>query len=163
MAGCIEWYNWKYLGIKEQVDPNPIYERAKQIDGIPDEQGTTLDAVIHAAVDLNLIPIDLSTLAVVNQFDVKHALHKHDVMLSAFQITQGWVTATSGGWIGNENDLLGGHCVVTVAYSEVDTPQWYGVQNSWGDEMYGWRGFVRLTTQQFSEQFQYGIVWDYKK
>lgn len=162
MAGCIEWYNWKFRDSKAQVDPDPIYARAKLIDGIPDASGTTLDAVIHAAVDLGLAPIDLSSLTVVSIQDVKRALHRHDIMLSAFQITQGWVNASPGGWIGGDNTLLGGHAVDLIGYSDVEQPQWVGVENSWGDELYGWRGFVRMTPQQFADQFQYGIVWDYK-
>lgn len=161
MAGCIEYWQWKKKHIKEQVDPGLIYTRAKAIDTL-DEPGTTLDAVVNAAVQLNLIPIDLSTVKVVNLNGVKQALHEYGVMLSAFDISQGWEVARADGWIQPSPQNLGGHAVVLIGYSEVEDPPWFAVQNSWGEAGYGWRGFVRMSPQQFADEFQYGLVWDLK-
>lgn len=169
MAGWIEWWNWRQTGTKAPVAPDPIYAKAKTIDGIPDEQGTTLDAVVNAAVSLGLANIDLPSMKVVSLPDVKDALHRHSVMLSGFNVTEGWRWAKDDGWVkggteagANYDAPLGEHAVVLVGYSEVDPTPWFGVQNSWGENGYGWRGFVRMTPQQFNDQFLYGLVWDAK-
>lgn len=162
MAGIIEWWNWKFNGIKRQVDPDRIYELAKAIDGQPNQEGTTLEAVVQAAVKLELIPIDLSTLQTVRQVNARRALHKHGVLLSGFIITSGWERAKADGWIEDGGGYLGGHAVVTIGYSDVDNPKWVGVQNSWGDSQYGWRGFCRMSPEQFNNEFLYGLTWEYR-
>lgn len=169
MADWIGWWNWRKTGLKLVTQPDPIYAQAKKTDGIPDDEGTTLEAVVNAAVSLGLAKIDLSSLKVVSLPDVKNALHRHSVMLSGFTVTEGWRWARGDGWIksgtvagANYDEVLGGHAVVLIGYSDVDTPPWFAVQNSWGEDGYGWRGDVRMTPQQFNDQFTYGLVWEMK-
>lgn len=164
VAGCIEWWRWKALGIREQVDPVPIYKRAKEIDGAPQEDGTTLEAGIQAAVELGLIPIDMTSLKRVYQTDVQRAIHQHGVALGAFNITEGWGKAKADGWILDlGGTALGGHAVVLSGYSNAEQPNWIGLQNSWGDKDYGWRGFCRMKPDQFRNEFMYGLVWEVVK
>lgn len=161
MAGCIEWHNWKYKGIKAQVDPAPIYALAKQIDGFPEEEGTTLEAVIRAATQLGLINIDLTSLQVVREPELRHAVHKYGVVLSSFMITSGWRDAKANGWIPDGGDDLGGHAVVVVGFSNLENPTWVAIQNSWG-QLSGWNGFARMTTPQCRKEFRYAMVWNLK-
>jgi C1A family cysteine protease len=158
MAGCVEHVNWK-RGIKQQVDPDPIYALAKELDGFPDEEGTTLEAVARAAAQLKLLPIDLNTLKVVRREGMRHAVFRYGVVLSAFMATTGWADAKPNGWIIDGGDFMGGHAVVTVGYSKVEKPNWVAIQNSWG-ELSGWRGFARMSAAQFDSEFVYGLVWD---
>lgn len=161
MAGWLEFYNWKYKGIAAQIDPDPIYARAKVIDGEPTVRGTTLEAVLQAAQDLQLIsPIDTSSIRQVSASGVQQALHRYGVVLAAFNITEGWTSATPNGWVAEGGVDLGGHAVLLCGYSIVDNPPWYGIQNSWG-EQHGWRGFNRMTFPMFKRQFDYGLIWDF--
>lgn len=160
MAGWLEFYNWKYKGIAEQINPDPIYDRAKQIDGEP-VQGTTLEAVLQAAQDLRLISeIDTTSIRQVNARGVTQAIHRYGVVLAAFNITENWMDARPNGWISEGGLDYGGHAVILCGYSLVDNPSWYALQNSWGEEN-GWRGFNRLTTDLFDTQFLYGLIWDF--
>lgn len=161
MAGWIEFYNWKYNGITQQVDPEPIYNRAKKLDGVPSVEGTTLECALQAAQDLGLIsPVATASIRHVPLEGVQQALHRYGVILSAFSVTENWWRATPDGWILPGGLGMGGHAVIVIGYSTVDTPPWYAVQNSWGEKQ-GWRGFNRLTPDLFKQQFDYGLVWDY--
>lgn len=163
MAGWLEFYNWKYKGIAEQIDPDPIYARAKQVDGEPNVEGTTLEAVLQAAQDLNLISnVDTGSIREIKASGVQQALHRYGAVLGAFDIDEGWLTAMPNGWIAEAGSPLGGHAVLLCGYSAVDNPPWYALQNSWGDQQ-GWRGFNRVTDQLFRRQFVYGLVWDFPR
>jgi len=162
MAGWLEFYNWKYHGVAAQIDPDPIYARAKQLDGEPTAAGTTLECVLQAAQDLNLISaLNTASIRQVKAAGVQQALHRYGVVLSAFSITEGWGNATPNGWLLNSGLALGGHAVLMCGYSEIDTPSWYALQNSWGEDQ-GWRGFNRMSPAMFNQQFDYGLVWDFR-
>lgn len=161
MAGWIEYYNWKYDGITAQIDPDPIYKRAKELDGMPLVEGTTLECALQAAQDLHLISVvDAASIRTVSSTGVQQALHRYGVVLSAFTITDKWWNATADGWLNKGGLEIGGHAVLTIGYSAVDTPPWFAVQNSWGEKQ-GWRGFNRMTPEMFHQQFDYGLVWDF--
>lgn len=161
MAGWLEFWNWKLRGVCQQIDPEPIYARAKQIDGLGGGDGTTLEAVFQAAQDLNLMSAvaQESVREIATAEEVKEALHRHGVVLTGFQITEGWLRAKPDGWIESGGMLLGGHAALTCAFSSVEDPEWFGVQNSAGVE-YGWNGFCRMSRTQFDQEFMYGLVWD---
>ena len=161
MAGWLEFYNWKYKGVTAQIDPDPIYERAKQLDGVPSVEGTTLECVLQAAQDLGLFSaVDTASIRTVTVDGVQQALHRYGVILSAYSVTDKWWRATADGWLSPGGLAVGGHAVLTIGYSAVDTPQWFAVQNSWGEKQ-GWRGFNRLSPELFQQQFDYGLVWDF--
>jgi hypothetical protein len=158
MAGWLEHYRWKFYAIAEQIDPEPIHKKAKEIDGYPNDEGTTLQAAVMAAHYIGLLPTPSSLLEVRSLDSLKQAIHRYGVVICAFNITQGWSQAGADGFIGNDDTVMGAHAVLACGYSEIDEPQFVGVQNSWG-EADGWRGFVRLTAEQFDRQFIYGITW----
>lgn len=160
MAGWLEWFKWKYYGVYQQIDPAPIYKRAKQIDGAPKEDGTYLESVLQAAQDLSLLaPVDRDSIReVVEPGQVRQAIHRYGPILCAFNITTGWAEAQANGWIPDKGVPYGGHAVVGIGYADNEQQPWFGLQNSWGDKQ-GWMGFNRMTPQQFANQFQYGLVW----
>lgn len=163
LAGWREYYRWKYDGIMEQIDPSPIYDRAKQIDNYPNEDGTSLEAGLQAAQDLGIMSAvaQESIREVTTAFDVKQALHRYGVVLAAFQATDEWSNPDAGGWMKPGGQKLGGHCVLLCGYSDVEVPNYFALQNSWGEEI-GWRGFVRMSPEQFQQEFEYGLTWEFK-
>lgn len=163
LAGWLEYYRWKYAGVAEQIDPAPIYNRAKEIDGFPNQDGTTLEAALQAAQDIGLMsPVDQGSLIDVStELEVKQALHRYGVVLAAFVATDAWMNPSSDGWMQPGGRAIGGHSVLLCGYSDLETPPWYALQNSWGD--IGWRGFVRMSSEQFAAEFSYGLTWDWQK
>lgn len=162
MAGWLEFYNWKYHGDARQIDPDALYDAAKQIDGEPNVRGTTLEAVLQAAQNLNFIAgVDLASIRQITASGVEQALHRYGVVLSAFEITESWETATPDGWLTDGGLSWGGHAVLVCGYSLVDKPPWYAIQNSWGE--HGWRGFNRMSPEMFKQRFMYGLIWDFKR
>ncbi len=156
VAGWIEYRRWKHDGVKEQVDPGPIYEGAKRIDGIHGP-GTTLAHAIRAADSLGYLPRPMMWGAV-TAAQVRRAIHQHDVVLAGFRVTDQWSSAAKDGWIRPGGEVLGGHAVLLCAYSSVPGDEWVGLQNSWGSAGYGWRGFCRLDWATFRKQFLYATA-----
>lgn len=164
LAGWIEHYKWKYEGIAAQIDPAPIYQHAKQIDGYPNGEGTTLEAGLQSAQELGLISAVAqgSIREVTTPLEVRQALHRYGVVLAAFNATEAWSFPSATGWIKPEGSPLGGHAVLLCGYSDLDDEDnspFFALQNSWGD--IGWRGFVRMSPQQFVTEFQYGLTWEF--
>lgn len=163
LAGMIEFLRWKLTGFPVQIDPNPIAHRADEIDGIRDD-GTTLEAAVQAAQDLGLIDkVESEKIEIVTSFvEAQRYMHKYNMpILSAFQIDQGWGSPDANAWISPRGGILGGHAVLTVAYSlnSKKEPPWIGIQNSWG-KTYGWNGFARMSPESFEQWFCFGLVWN---
>ena len=157
-----EWWNWKRKGTTVQLDPNPLYDRAKQLDGEPNEPGTTVSAVLQAAQDLGYISkLSNGSLRYVNADMVKRAMHLYGCLLAAFDITDKWSYAQLDGWIPEGGRTVGGHAVVLCGYNLRDTIPYYTIANSWGQE-HGWRGFNRMSEGMFRDQFRgaYGFETD---
>lgn len=164
LAGWLEFYRWKYNGNADQVDPEPIYKRAKQIDGHPNSDGTSLEAGLQAAQDLNLMSAvsQESIREVTTLEEVKQALHRYGVVFGAFNATDEWGYAKPDGWMQEGGHLLGGHAVLICGFSDLPEEKAYvSLQNSWGEDV-GWRGFCRMSPAQFNSEFQYGLLWDFK-
>ncbi len=162
IAGKIEYDRWKNLYLPEQILPAPIHTRAKQIDGYPNEEGTSLEAGLQAAQDLGLLPLvnQNSIRTVTTEIEVKQALHKYGVVLGTFMATEGWIQPAPDGWMQPDKQALGLHCVLLCGYNWFDEKKYWSIQNSWGD--IGWHGFVRMSPEQFIKEFQGGLVWDYQ-
>lgn len=160
MAGMLEFFNWKRYGSAVQIDPHPIYKRAKEIDDMPQVEGTTLEAAVQAAEDLGLMSwADNAKLRTVfTSFEAKQALHRCGVLLAAFNITDVWAQADPGGWIPEGGQHVGGHAVVLCGYDQVSTLPYFAFQGSWGNQ--GWRGFNRISTATFQQQFLYALAFE---
>ena len=163
MAGFIEHRNRLLFDKLDQIDPHPIYLRAKQIDGSPGQAGTTLHAVVQAAEDLGLIPaVDKDTFRFVNADQYPMAIFKRRVVLISFLITDAWMHPTADGWIPDGGNELGGHAVLGCGYDNTYQSAPRFVQNSWG-KRHGWRGFNRMTKTQFHASYMGGLIWNYKQ
>lgn len=145
MSGWMEWWNWKYEGITHQIDPDPIYKRAKELDGEPGQPGTTTSAGIQAAQDLGLMTkLAADGIKAVNVDMVQRAIHRYGPLLASFQITDKWSYARPDGWIPEGGSFVGYHQVVIVGYDATAPVPFLMIQNSWGTE-HGWRGFNRMS------------------
>lgn len=160
LAGCLEFHNWKREGVAEQIDPYPIYKRAKEIDEMPNVEGTTLEAAVQAAMDLGLLSwLDNAGIReVISADQVKRAMHRSGVLLAAFNITDQWSFADAEGWIPEGGQMAGGHAVCLCSYDQVFSRPYFGFQGSWGNQ--GWRGFNRLSPEQFRMQFSYALAFE---
>lgn len=155
-AGFIEVNNWKKTGVQTQVDGSLIYKKAKEIDGQPKSDGTTLTKAVLAAKILGLLPEKQNVRVVQSRLDVQFALHKYGVCIVGFNITDEWdqVGKLTGFIANNENHVVrGGHATLLCYYDSLGV----GWQNSW-DVTWGVKGFGRMSWPQFDEQFMYGVV-----
>jgi C1A family cysteine protease len=125
-------------------------------------RGPLLKALPLAAQDLELMAqVDVDSIRDISKGELQQALHRYGVVLAGFRITDKWSAASADGWIAPGGTEIGGHAVVLCGYSQIDTPPWYAFQNSWGEGQ-GWRGFNRMTPEVFNQQFDYGLVWDFR-
>ena len=156
MAGYIEVRNWRIKHYPEQVEPSPIYNGAKQLDG-DFNPGTSLDNAAMAALNLKLISGEISFIQnTVN--DIKFAIHQNDVFVGGFMITNEWnsVNSKTGRISVLTEDkiiVLGGHAVLVCGYDD----DGIYIQNSWGP-YWGLYGFAFLSWEQVFMQFSYGVV-----
>ena len=152
VAGYIEERNWRWTRIAKQVDAVAIYKQAKRLDG-DDHAGTTLTSAVEAAKDLGLL--DYTTIQVIRtRQEYQFAMQAYDVVISAFDITDDWNHVDDEtGRIADTNAIsIGPHAVLSCWFDD-EGP---GCQNSW--DQWGWKGFGRMTWEQFGKQFLYGVV-----
>lgn len=155
---------WRKTGRPTEVDPGPLYEYAKTIDGDPDGDGTYLECALKALVHFNRFPKTCSVKTFGNDFfgfgrasglsDVKFAVHRYGCCLAGFNITDEWFSprkAVVSGEPGRE--YQGGHAVLVCGYD----PWGVLVMNSWG-KGYGRDGKVYVSNRAFERQFMYGAV-----
>jgi hypothetical protein len=155
MAQYIEIKNWQRTHSFHQIDPAPIYARAKVIDGDNDD-GTYMLSVVKAAKDLGLLPISSNLEVIKSAVDVRYALHANQICLLAMRITKGWYNASNiNGYILDNKEYVGGHMILGCWYA---VGKGFGWQNSWGTS-WGVQGFGRCTEAQFDSQFmEAGII-----
>lgn len=154
MAGYLEFQNWKTNHYPEQINPEPIYNEAKIIDG-NSNPGTYLQSVAQAVINLGLVK---GTPKHINrsELDVKFAIHQFGVCIAGFRITNEWNTVeTSTGkiLIINESTQRGGHAVLLNGY---DNDGIY-LQNSWSPN-WGIHGFAILPWSLFNAELMDALV-----
>ncbi len=163
MCQLLQASYWRETGTKLQFDEAKCYAEAKRVDKIAGD-GTSLEAVLAAAenVELNAsgrIPL-IEDDVIDEPGSIPFAIHQRGLVLCGLQITDGWTYPRMNGMIGDGWRALGGHAVLCSGYSipddEVWGPNWWGT--SWGQ-----RGFWRMKTRQFTDQFIYGygarVTW----
>lgn len=146
---------WRKTGsLPREVDPQIVYMWAKQYDGDPDGDGTTLVAVLDGLKALGYIDSDCQTRTVMSPFDVKSAIHRYGFCLLGLNITDEWyrgnrdITSTTARFVG-------GHAVLCVGYDQEGV--W--ILNSWGPK-WGQGGFAHIGWHAFNKQFMYGAFAD---
>lgn len=152
-AGYGEVQNWKDTHHAIQYDAEGIYHKAKAIDG-NDRPGTYLSSGFLAAQTLGYIPESSIMRTIKTREDLKFALHRHDVVIGSFRITQAWFHVNSRtGIIGDGDELDSGHAVLMCYYDK----NYVGIQNSW-DAKWGINGMARMTWDHFDKHFKSGLV-----
>lgn len=149
---------WRRRGYHMELDPEPLYNYAKSIDGDPDGPGTYLECTLEALLTYGHFDASICKIKTVGGglfgnsgalVDVKYAIHKYGVCMAGFDITDEWY-APKGGVVRGGGTKQGGHAVLVVGYD----PDGVIIQNSWG-RGYAHDGFVYLTNKAFGEQFIY--------
>lgn len=157
-AQWTENIKWRVNDYPEDISPAPIYRYAKSVDGDPNGEGTTINAVLEALVALGHFDNKCRVRLIrPNRLAVKYALHKFGCCLGGFGITDEWYGCTRKNPVVTGNAPyanLGGHCVLLCGYSKDGV--W--AQNSWGWETYGEYGFIQISWKAFDQQFIYGGV-----
>lgn len=158
-AGFAENILWRKNDVPRDIDPKPIYAAAKRIDGMPNEDGTTLTAVCDVLRSQYFDGAKCKTQVIGKNnaaANIRYAVHKFGCCLSGFLITEEWYgLRKSNPVITGEklNNPLGGHAVLICGY----TKNYVIIQNSWG-ESWGSHGFAFISWEAFAKQFQYGAV-----
>lgn len=153
-AGFIEFQHWKIKHYPEQINPDPIYQEAKRIDG-DNNPGTYLKSATQAVINLGLMDgtpkhIDKSEL------DIQFAIHQYGVCIGGFMITDEWnLVEKSTGKISILSNARqrGGHAVLLNGY---DYEGLY-IQNSWSED-WGIYGFAILPWELFNKQILDAMV-----
>lgn len=160
IAGIIEALIWKRTGKLINLNANQIYAKAKTIDGMINQDGTSLEAAIKAALQLGGLDEYSKNIKlgfVYNdgtdnmQFIIKRLLHKYEFLHAGFAITDGWYKCNNYNYkISHGCINYGGHAVVIVG---ADTEGVY-IANSWGKE-WGAKGFAIIPWNVFKQEFMY--------
>lgn len=155
---------WRRNGRQTQVDPSPVYDLAKTIDGSPGTDGTYLESALEALVRLGIMP-DMCKVRTFGSSsfglgpsdgldELKYAIHRYGCCVAGFMITDEWFEPKRGTLRGSGlYTTEGGHAVLACGYDKDGVI----VMNSWG-KGYGHDGKVYLANRVFREQFMYGAV-----
>jgi hypothetical protein len=162
-AGKGESLEYQRRHIYQQKDPNPVYARAKEIDGHPNDDGTDLISVVRAGKDIGVIPENLIETVTFDLDDLPTAL-LDGPQIVGMEITDehndcdpvtGRIAAYS------DPKQIGGHAVL-CNFFDVDGGEGFGWQGSWG-ERWGcqnprFRGMGRMSLAQARKQFRYAVI-----
>lgn len=153
---------WRRDGRIRQVETEPLYKWAKQHDGEPDGDGTTLEAVLKALLARGIFDPKLcrirkvgSALVGTDIEDVKATVHRFGCFLAGFRITEEWYdySGRQGNISGRTVKPIGGHAVLVCGYN----PNGVWIENSWGQK-WAYNGFGFIEWAAFKKQFMYGTV-----
>lgn len=165
VPGCAGWsactlaesLYWKHTGKLIQLDAAQVYAKAKTIDGMRDEEGTTLEASLKAAMLLSAFDKQYSIGIFKNDRtsytiqEVKFLIHKFDFLQAGFMIDDGWYDCDNKNFILKRGTTqCGGHAVNIVGY---DCDGFY-ILNQWG-KSFGAKGYCIMPYDLFLEQLMY--------
>ena len=160
-AGFVSNIIWRKEDIPPTIDAAPLYEIAKELDGEPNTDGTTLTAIYQAVLDKGYFDDTMCSVKVLrNKEQVKYAIHKFGCCLLGMMVTKEWYycnrnKTTISGKDPTTNTPIGGHAVLCCGYN----PDGIIIQNSWGDD-WGSYGFALVTWEEFEREFSSGAVMD---
>lgn len=162
-SSWLEGVLWRKTGVKEEIDPDPLYAMAKKLDGDPTGDGTTLEAVLQAALELGTIvgsDMKVKTFGggwFGNDFhsaleSVKMAIFRYGGCIIGCDIDTSWYSPKNGVVKGG-GQSLGGHAVVAASFDDGGIV----IVNSWG-ESWGHGGKAYLPYDVLKEELIYGAV-----
>ena len=160
-VGFAENVMWRRDDYITQIDPVPIYKRAKQIDGDPTGEGTSLTAVLQVLLEKRYFDPNYCAIQVIYdsgdfESSIKYAIHKFGCCLLACDITEEWYlcgpnkTAITGK---SYTKSIGGHAILCCGYNRDGVI----IHNSWGEE-WGAYGYALITWEALRKQFLYAAV-----
>ena len=149
----LESLMWRRTGIAKDYDPKQLYEYAKKIDGVPDQDGTTLNAVMEGMIDLGWCEgcAKKDIIYIYNDRQLRRALHRYVTALLGLTISSDWYDHRDLVLRSYSGSIEGGHAVICTGYNDVGV----FIQNSWGTD-WGKYGFACITWDVFNHQFMYG-------
>lgn len=148
--------------VPQSVDPAWIYEYAKKVDGMPNEPGTSIQAVFQALLANKCFGNNNCQIKILRTLDhVLMALHQQQSCLLGLNVSKEWYVCNSKKTAiyaqkGCDKTQVGGHCVLCVGAIR---DQGLLVRNSWGDK-WGFYGTSIISFDEFNRQFIYGGVVD---
>lgn len=149
-----EAINWRKTGKAVNLDPYKVYNYAKTIDGWPNEDGTTLPAVLESLLHFNMIANtgDIYTFNDINT--LKKVIHKYGPCMVAFEVSDLWMNHGNKLVLsGDPGESCGGHAMICVGYNK------FGLllQNSWGVNWAKY-GYCCVSWDLVRKQFQYASI-----
>ena len=155
-AQWAENIKWRLTDSPPNYDPAPIYRFAKSIDGDPQGDGTTLQAVLEY-VRRNIFSNPGGKVMTIRptRLAVRYAVHKYGCILGGFDIDSSWwgVKKDTPIITGKGAAHQGGHAVLICGYDK----QGVWIQNSWGTKWGEW-GFAKIPWDVFDSEFMYGAI-----
>lgn len=155
---------WRKKHYHEDIDPEMVYKKAKEIDGHPELKGTSIDAALQALLELDIFD---KNICKVKTFagrpfgrtdglkSVQFAIHEYGCCVAGFNISKEWSSPSffTDTISSKKSPTVCGHAVLITGYKK-DRVR---ILNSWGKK-YGDKGFVWVTNDVFDVQFIYGGV-----
>lgn len=161
-ASYLESILFRKTHVPKAVDPTWIYQYAKKVDGMPNEDGTTLQAVLEALLAHKCFGDNKCQIKILRtRQQVMMALHQQQACLLGLNVTKEWYACNEKKTAiyaqkGCDTTQVGGHCVLCVG-----ARRRHGivVRNSWGDK-WGYYGSAIISFAEFDRQFLYGAAVD---
>lgn len=157
---CTSWLEsvmWRKTLNPMNYDAYKLYDYAKTIDGYPGVDGTTLDAVLKGCIHFGWINGRMSDIVCTSSLDdVKKYVFKYGCVLTAFNVSDGWMRHYGKLTLDGNNLGSGsyGHAMICCGC----LPSGLLLQNSWG-VTWGKDGFVLVPWDVCYKQFSYcGIM-----
>jgi hypothetical protein len=151
---------WKRTGKLINLDANQVYAKAKTIDGMINQDGTSLEAAIKAAIQLGGFGEQSKNIKIGFLYNdktdntiqyIKHLIHKYDFLHIGFIIKSGIYTCNQRNYIVNFSGYnLGGHAMLCCGY----LPEGLIIQNSWGIN-FGSKGFCIIKWEDVKQYLMY--------
>ena len=148
--------NWRKTGKPVNLDPNELYKMAKSLDGYPDVDGTTLQAIMEGMINLGWTNKKLEDIRFFYTVDeLKRVIHRYGTALIACDIGMEWSLQLAVYDMKQAyGDPLGGHAITCCGYDRKGII----IQNSWGMH-WGYYGYCRIAYDLFEKEFREGCYY----
>lgn len=157
----LEGVLWRLTGIKEEINPDPLYAEAKKLDGDPTGDGTTLEAVMQAILNRGYFEggkvktiggswFGLSQDEAIE--NVKMAIFRYGGCIIGCDIDESWYSPSKGVVKGGGRSL-GGHAICAAGFDEGGIV----IVNSWGSS-WGHDGKAYIPNSVLRKELIYGAA-----
>ncbi len=151
----LESIEWPRTGKPVNYDPEALYAKAKEIDGHPDRDGTTLEAIMKGMIQLGWTKKTEDDIRFIDTIpELQRAIHRYGTCLIACEIHEQWGLQVGDLMEKVVGKSLGGHAVTCCGFDRVGV----FVQNSWG-YLWGNLGFCKIKWKCFEQEFAEGSYY----